>query len=104
LTAIRRTSRTGSGGLRALESGGLPFDLAQAKLLLLVDRASGGMLGVTLFESEDAMRKGDETMNAGKVAVWVSGATQPTMAAGQLLTIASDGSISVGGYTPPTRA
>jgi neutral ceramidase len=38
-----------------------------------------------------------------KVAVWVSDATQPTMAAGQLLTIASDGSISVGGYTPPTR-
>ena len=23
------------------------------------------MLGVTLFESEDAMRKGDEAMNAG---------------------------------------
>ena len=38
-----------------------------------------------------------------KVTVWVSDATQPTMAAGQLLTIASDGSISVGDYTPPTR-
>ena len=32
-------------------------------VLLLVDRASGGMLGVTLFDSEDAMRKGDEAMN-----------------------------------------
>jgi hypothetical protein len=53
------------GRLRALESGGLPSELAQAKLLLLVDRASGGMLEVTLFESEDAMRKGDEAMNAG---------------------------------------
>jgi hypothetical protein len=53
------------GRLRALESGGPPSELAQAKLLLLVDRASGGMLEVTLFESEDAMRKGDEAMNAG---------------------------------------
>ena len=49
----------------ALDSGDLPFDLASAKFLLLVDRESGGMLGVTLFESEDALRKGDEAMNAG---------------------------------------
>ena len=32
---------------------------------MLVDRESGGMLGVTLFESEDAMRKADSVMNAG---------------------------------------
>ena len=37
------------------------------------------------------------------VKVWVTDATQPTMAAGQLLTIASDGSITVGDYTPPTH-
>ena len=49
----------------ALDSGDLPFDLAGAKLLMLVDRESGGMLGVTLFESEEALRKGDEAMNAG---------------------------------------
>ena len=36
-----------------------------------------------------------------KVTVWASDATQPTMAAGQLLTIASDGAITVGNYTPP---
>jgi hypothetical protein len=48
-----------------LDSGGLPAELADAKLLLLVDRESGSMLGVTLFDSEEAMRKGDEVMNAG---------------------------------------
>ncbi len=32
---------------------------------MLVDRNSAGMLGVTLFESEAAMRQGDEAMNAG---------------------------------------
>ena len=49
----------------ALESGGLPAELAGAKLLMLVDRESGGMLGATLFDSEEALRKGDEAMNAG---------------------------------------
>ena len=49
----------------AVASGGLPPELADAKFLLLVDRESGGALGVTLFESEEAMRKGDEAMNAG---------------------------------------
>jgi hypothetical protein len=48
-----------------LESGAIPPELADARFLLLVDRASGGMLGVTLFDSEEAMRKGDEVMNAG---------------------------------------
>jgi hypothetical protein len=32
---------------------------------MLVDRTSGGMLGVALFDSEEAMRKADEAMNAG---------------------------------------
>jgi hypothetical protein len=48
-----------------LESGVVPPELADARFLLLVDRSSGGMLGVTLFDSEEAMRKGDEVMNAG---------------------------------------
>jgi neutral ceramidase len=38
-----------------------------------------------------------------KVTVWVNDATQPTLAAGQLLTIAVDGSITTGDYAPPTR-
>jgi len=49
----------------ALDSGAFPPELADARFLLLVDRASGGMLGVTLFDSEEAMHKGDEAMNAG---------------------------------------
>jgi hypothetical protein len=52
--------------LRALlDSGDLPSGLEGARLLMLVDRESGGMLGVTLFESEEAMRRGHEVMNAG---------------------------------------
>jgi len=54
------------GRLRsALESGDLPVGLEEAKLLMLVDRETGEMVGVTLFESEEAMRRGDEAMNAG---------------------------------------
>jgi len=32
---------------------------------MLVDRTSGGRLGVALFDTEEAMRKADEAMNAG---------------------------------------
>ena len=49
----------------AIDSGSLPPELTGARFLLLVDRASGGMLGVTLFDSEEAMRIGDQAMNAG---------------------------------------
>jgi len=49
----------------ALDAGAFASELADTKLLMLVDRQSGGMIGVTLFDSEDAMRKADEVMNAG---------------------------------------
>jgi hypothetical protein len=49
----------------AFDAESFPPELADAKFLLLVDRESGGMLGVTLFDSQEAMRKGDEAMNAG---------------------------------------
>ena len=48
-----------------IDEGSLPPELEGAKFLLLVDRESGGMLGVTLFDSEEAMRRGDEAMNSG---------------------------------------
>jgi neutral ceramidase len=38
-----------------------------------------------------------------KLTVWVSDHVQPTMSAGQLLTISADGSVAVGAYTPPAR-
>jgi hypothetical protein len=48
-----------------IDSGSMPPALAEARFMLLVDRASGGMLGVALFETEEALRAGDEAMNAG---------------------------------------
>jgi heme-degrading monooxygenase HmoA len=47
-----------------VESGETPPGLEGAKMLMLVNRESGKGLGVTLFESEDAMRRGDEALNA----------------------------------------
>jgi hypothetical protein len=54
----------------ALDAGSFPPELADAKFLLLVDRESGEMLAVTLFDTEEAMRKGDEAMNAGPGNAW----------------------------------
>ena len=47
-----------------VESGEVPEGLEGAKMLMLVDRQTGKGLGITLFESEAAMRRGDEALNA----------------------------------------
>ena len=47
-----------------VESDGTPPGLEGAKMLMLVNRETGKGVGVTLFESEDAMRRGDEALNA----------------------------------------
>ena len=47
-----------------VESGGAPPGLAGAKMMMLVNRETGKGFGVTLFESEEAMRRGDEALNA----------------------------------------
>jgi hypothetical protein len=47
-----------------VESGQAPSGLEGAKMLMLVNRETGKGMGVTLFESEDAMRRGDEALNA----------------------------------------
>ena len=57
----RRRHRDGAGGGRI---GGTPTGLEGAKMLMLVDRETGKGLGITLFESEEAMRRGDEALNA----------------------------------------
>ncbi len=44
--------------------GEVPPGLEGAKMLMLVNRETGKGLGVTLFETEDAMRRGDEALNA----------------------------------------
>lgn len=47
-----------------VESGETPAGLEGAKMLMLVNRETGKGLGVTLFESEEAMQRGDEALNA----------------------------------------
>lgn len=47
-------------------SGNVPAELAGAKMLMLADRQSGSRLTVAMFDTEQAMRKGDAAMNAGQ--------------------------------------
>jgi len=48
----------------SVESQETPEGLEGAKMLMLVNRETGKGLGVTLFESEEARRRGDEALNA----------------------------------------
>ena len=50
--------------VRAGVAGDTRPGLEGAKMLMLVNRETGKGLGVTLFESEEAMRRGDEALNA----------------------------------------
>jgi hypothetical protein len=48
-----------------VESGTRPPGLEDAKgVMVLVDRASGKSIGITLFDDEEALRRGDEALNA----------------------------------------
>ena len=47
-----------------VHSEATPAGLEGAKMLMLVNRETGKGLGVTLFDSEEAMRRGDEALNA----------------------------------------
>ncbi len=47
-----------------VEAGDAPPGLEGSKMLMLVDRESGKGLGVTLYDTEEAMRRGDEALNA----------------------------------------
>src|SRR5262249_53201569 len=50
--------------VRAEVAGDTPPGLEGAKMLMLVNRDTGKGVGVTLFETEEAMRRGDEALNA----------------------------------------
>jgi hypothetical protein len=50
--------------VRTEVAGETPQGLEGAKMLMLINRESGKGLGVTLFDSEEAMRRGDEALNA----------------------------------------
>ncbi|HEX9141433.1 MAG TPA: hypothetical protein VF833_04335 [Gaiellaceae bacterium] len=48
-----------------VENDNRPPGLEDAKgMMMLVDRSSGKSIGITLFDSEDAMKRGDEALNA----------------------------------------
>jgi hypothetical protein len=47
-----------------VESDETPAGLEGAKMLMLVNRESGKGLGITLFDSAEAMQRGDEALNA----------------------------------------
>ena len=50
--------------VRAEVAGDTPPGLEGARMLMLVNRETGKGLGVTLFETEEALRRGDEALNA----------------------------------------
>lgn len=50
--------------VRAEVAGDTPPGLEGARMLMLVNRETGKGIGVTLFESEEAMRRGDAALNA----------------------------------------
>ena len=47
-----------------VESNETPAGLEGAKMMMLVNRETGRGVGITLFESEEAMRHGNEALNA----------------------------------------
>ena len=47
-----------------VESGSTPAGLEGAKMLMLVNRDTGKGVGITLFATEEDMRRGDEALNA----------------------------------------
>jgi hypothetical protein len=49
---------------RGVESGETPEGLHGARMLMLVNRESGKGIGITLFSTEEDMRRGDEALNA----------------------------------------
>jgi hypothetical protein len=49
---------------RDMESGDTPPGLEDAKgVTVLIDRDKGKMLGVVFFDSEEALKRGDEALN-----------------------------------------
>lgn len=47
-----------------VESDQVPAGLDGVRMMMLVDRHSGKGLGITLYDSEEAMRRGDEALRA----------------------------------------
>ena len=52
-----------AAGIREDAESGPPEGLPAKKLLLLQDREGGRSIAITLFETEDDYRQGDQTLN-----------------------------------------
>jgi hypothetical protein len=50
--------------VRSEVQGNTPAGLEGAKMLMLVNRETGKGVGITLFDSEEALRRGDDALNA----------------------------------------
>jgi hypothetical protein len=53
-----------AAGIRENAEAGPPEGLPAKKLILLQDKESGRSMAITLFETEDDYRQGDETLNS----------------------------------------
>jgi hypothetical protein len=64
--ADAQTLRESAAGIRAKaeEEGGPPPGVPAKQLLLLNDVEAGKSIAITLFETEEDYREGDETLNA----------------------------------------
>lgn len=49
--------------VRSMVEGEVPAGLEGAKMLMLVDRRSGKGIGITLFDSEEAMERGHRALD-----------------------------------------
>lgn len=53
-----------AAGIRENAESGPPEGLPAKKMFLLQDKESGRSMAITLFETEDDYRQGDETLNS----------------------------------------
>ncbi len=51
-------------GVQSRVAADPPAGLEGARMLMLVNRETGKGCGITLYDSEEAMRRGDEALNA----------------------------------------
>jgi hypothetical protein len=62
--ASAETMEQSAAGIRADAAAGPPEGLPAKRFLLLQDKEGGRSIAITLFETEDDYRQGDETLNS----------------------------------------
>lgn len=62
--ASAETMEQSAAGIRADAAAGPPEGLPAKRFLLLQDKEAGRSIAITLFETEDDYRQGDETLNS----------------------------------------